>query len=139
MAIFAAEVTTDGRLQIKEPATWRALLARLAKRKRRGVTVVLSPERRQRTNQQNRWYWGVVVPALSEWSGYERDEMHELLGRMFLAIERALPNGAVIASRRSTADLSTEEFSEYCERVRRFAAENGLYIPGPNEPDTVTL
>jgi hypothetical protein len=37
---------------------------------------------------------------------------------------------------RSTSDLSTIEFEEYCSKIRMWASkELGVYIPSPNEPD----
>ena len=40
-----------------------------------------------------------------------------------------------LPSVRSTAKLSTVEFAEYVEQVRRLAAEMGCYIPDPGGVD----
>ena len=85
-----------------------------------------------RSSQANRYYFGVVIKAFSEHTGYERDEMHELLAMKFLRIEDDPLTGA--PRRKRTPKCDTAEFHEYVERCRRFAAsELGISIPDPNE------
>lgn len=74
----------------------------------------------------------MVIKAFSEHTGYERDEMHELLAMKFLRIEDDPITGA--PRRKRTPKCDTAEFHEYVERCRRFAAtELGIVIPDPNE------
>ena len=81
---------------------------------------------RARTLPQNAAYWALVIPAatqgFSEQWGYRvsEEEAHETLAEEFLFEERRLVNEATgeikwVRSRRSTATLSTKEFSEYYE------------------------
>ena len=96
------------------------------------VNIVISKRKKHRTNPQNSWYWACVVAIPAEHFGYTPDEMHEAFKWMFLRkhIEDNRPLTVV-----STASLSTVEFSEYVEKCRQFCAEEGLYIPDPEEVD----
>lgn len=99
--------------------------------KRAEITV--RPETKSRTNEQNRYLWGVVYKYISEEIGYEPEQVHELMKFKFLKIE-ILVKGNPETVIRSTTDLSTEEFNQYVERIVRWAAEFlGLVIPDPNE------
>lgn len=77
--------------------------------------------------------WGVVVKMLSDEMGLIPEETHELLKGMFLK------KGVEVGGKRyeivkSTASLSIEEFEEYLEKIRLWAAvELNCEIPLPNE------
>lgn len=91
------------------------------------VELVLRKHRRQRSNQQNKYYWSVVVEMVAEHCGYEPEEAHEALAWHLLAIP---PEDGKLPRRQRTPKLDTAEFGDYVERVKRFAAEEwGLYIP----------
>ena len=78
----------------------------------------------ERSNPQLRYYFGVVLDMISEELGYELIETHELMLNMFLK-----PKG-----RSSTVGLTTQEFSQYTEQIRRWAIkERQINIPEPNE------
>jgi len=99
--------------------------------KRAEITV--RPETKSRTNEQNRYLWGVVYKYISEEIGYEPEQVHELMKFKFLKIE-ILVKGNPETVIRSTTDLSTEEFNQYVERIVRWAAEFlSVSIPEPNE------
>lgn len=107
------------------------------------VEVVVRKRRFIRSLAQNRYYWGVIVKALSEHTGYEKDEMHATLKTIFLPKHLVFTdtNGSVtsdVVIGGSTTKLSTDEFSEYCATIQRTAAEGKfgqpLYIPDPDEP-----
>ena len=106
----------------------------LAKVEGRRVIESIKREQHARTMSQNRYYWGVVLAVLSEWSGHEAEELHEHLTDKFLAREqRQLPNGEVMTPTARTSVLSIEEFSGYVDRVVRWAAEQGVYVPSADE------
>jgi len=85
--------------------------------------------RRLRSDQQNRYYWGVVMQYLSQWCGYTPEEMHEAMKMKFLIVHRdKLPDTV-----RSTRSLTKDEMVEYIDNVIMFAAENGVVIPDANQ------
>lgn len=121
-----------GVLTFDDPLRWKATLGKLAGHR---VTITVRREQQRRTTNQNAWYWSSVGPLalFSEWTGYEKDEAHDLLKSMFLKVERVLPSGEVVETIGSTASMSIEEFSAYCDRVVRFLAEHGMCVPEPGQ------
>lgn len=135
-AVFSGQVSDRGQLLLDDPALVLARLLRMFKGKR--VDVVVTREKKQRSDSQNKYYWSMVVPIFSEITGYEKDEAHDVLKAMFLRREVALPNGRTVEVVGSSADLDTKAFHEYVERCRRFMAEQGWNVPSPGEAVEVT-
>jgi len=96
----------------------------------RRVVVTKTPERRDRTLSQNAYYRGVVIKVISQWADHDPDEIHEAMRYKFLGT-RETKTGLRIVGR--TSRLTTAEFTEYVERVRQWAAEQGLVIPDPQK------
>lgn len=94
------------------------------------VEVVVRKPKRQRSNQANKWYWGCILAMIGDYCGYEPEEAHQAMKWLFL--RRPADVDGAPDTVRSTAILSTDEFSEYCEQIRRWAAlELGINIPDP--------
>lgn len=128
---FAGKVVEkDGKIQLdiyEKPRFKRYLRTLLGVP---AVEVFVRELKRRRSDRQNRYYWGVVVALLAEYFGYSREEMHEALKMKFLRKEPPDKPATV----RSTTDLSTQEFEDYLEEVRQWAAEfYGIDIPLPDE------
>lgn len=95
--------------------------------------VTVDKKQKIRSNPENRYYRGVVVPLIAETIGeYDEDEVHEMLKIKFLPIEKeGFPNSC-----KSTTTLTTVEFEEYLSKIRMWASEFlNCYIPLPNEVD----
>lgn len=133
---FSATVT-NGTLP---EGTWQAIRCLLKGMDGKRVVLTLKEAQRPRSNPQNRWYWGVCVPAVTamfrEAGNYVDDEdVHEYLKQHVGKLNRVivLPNQEVVRTVGSTAKLSTKEFSDYCERIIAWASEFGVSIPLPGE------
>lgn len=113
--------------------------------------------RRQRSNDQNAYYWGVVIPIIQEAIGNLRErethadiqdavgastaglenivdpeDVHDILKFQFL---RSYVAG-VFERVKSTTDLDTLAFEDYLSRVRTWATQElGVFIPLPNESE----
>ena len=124
----------DGQIQFDNAADFTRELGRLEGQR---VKVSLSKFRKSRSDNENRYYWGVVVAMLASELGYTSEEMHEILKGLFLSsLESFERNGKRIEVRivESTADLSTVEFEQFLAKIRQWASlELGIYIPLPNE------
>lgn len=97
------------------------------------VEVTIKKYKKDRTEPQNNFYWGVVIDILSNALGYETDEIHEILKNMFLKKWVDI-KGKEYLIIKSTKSLKTDEFTEYIEKIRRWASiQNGIFIPDPNE------
>ncbi len=107
--------------------------------------LTLENEKKKRSNQQNRWYWGCVVKMIGDYIGSDAEETHELMKAKFnsemviVKVPYKYPKTGKIRMvkrrmrvPRSTTALSTQEFSDYCEAIRRWGAEFlALDIPDP--------
>lgn len=97
------------------------------------IVLTVDKPKRKRSNNQNEYYWGVVVElirqSLKERSGFDltKEETHDFLKSKFNSIEVA---GLLIP--KSTTALSTEQFNQYIETIVKWAAEIlFLVIPEP--------
>lgn len=98
------------------------------------VLLSLRKYQEKRSNPQNRYYFGVVVKIIGLFIGEADPEaVHDMLKNQF-NYEIKVVGGKEIRVPQSTADLDTDAFAQYIERIRAWASEwLGLYIPDPNE------
>ena len=112
------------------------------------LVVRIEPEEKQRTKRQNRYLWGVVYKYLVDNDpGYFVNEeterllkgrgiamneiVHEFCKAQFLPpVDLGIGGGMRIT--KSTAKLNRQEFNDYVENIRRWAAETlQVFIPDP--------
>lgn len=96
---------------------------------------------KKRSNLQNNYYWGVVVPVLViglREVGYEdidSNTAHELMKLKYL--KKILLNkktGEITNILGTTTELTAVEFNEYLDKINNFAIEYlNTEIPLPNE------
>lgn len=105
------------------------------------VKITLAERKKQRSLNQNAFYWGVVIPAIitvlrGEGNMHaDGDLAHEV------ALELPCPPTGVrrveyrekIIELRSSSGLNTVDWEEYVEQIRVWCAENGVQLPYPNE------
>jgi hypothetical protein len=136
LVVASAEVK-GGKLFIRNRRAFDDQIARLNERWELEVTV--KRQTTTRSLQANRYYWGVVVAALSEHTGYTPDELHDFLKMKFIPKRLAVcdGNGVVVDELvlgGSTREMNTIEFYDYVESIRMWAAEElGVVTPDPNE------
>lgn len=110
-------------------------LVQLSKLEGKRFEETLRQEKSKRSLDQNAYYWGVVVEILRDHFGYETyeaEEVHDGLKLIFLRIHER----EGLETMRSTTKLSTVEFEDYLEKIRRWAIkEHNCRIPLPNECD----
>lgn len=99
------------------------------------VDVIVRTHRKDRTHSQNAWYWSCVVAIPAAHFGYTADEMHDAFKFLFLLRDE---EGKPVTTK-STAELSTVEFSAYVEQCRKWCAENNLFIPDPSSVDISSI
>ena len=98
-------------------------------------------QEKARTLEQNNYYWGVVVPAVSNYTGFTPEETHEALKEKYLTVKTRLrwDRRRTLSFKRSTTSLITREFADFVLRVRRdFGAEidgqRYSVVAAPNQP-----
>jgi len=111
--------------------------------------LTLEPIKKNRSNQQNSFYWGVVVvlvqSGLKDATGEFRtaENIHyNILLKMF-APEKELINietGECITEKISSSEMTTTQFMEYIMEIQKWASEFlNIDIPNPNEEITLNF
>lgn len=110
-----------------------AVLSALSKDKPLRVTI--EELKRKRSDEQNRYLWGVVYKTLLDHlPGWEAEDVHEyMLGECYgwetiegMGKKRLKPI-------RRSSKLNKMEFADYIAFIQRKASELGVYIPDPSE------
>ena len=108
-----------------------------------GKHLITIKDYRKRSLQQNDYYWAVVVPLVRKGlfdAGFDEvtdnEIAHEVVKKFFLKTPiLSKQTGEIIDIGGSSTKLTVPEFSEFLERVVKWASEYlGIYIPSPNEP-----
>lgn len=117
-----------GRIRLKDTLLFNSQVQKLEGCE---VQITLTKRFNDRSSNQNRYYWGVVIKILCDHFGYFDEEMHEAMKWMFLRkTEGAIPTVL------STTRLNTLEFEDYVEKIRVWAmSEHEIKIPLPGEID----
>ena len=125
---FAAVIRRDGtekKLVIKSPRWYTHQIQKF--RDGEDVTLVIHNRKPKRTEQQNRYYWGAYLPLIAEEAGEkDLDRLHELFKGKFLTEGIVEVLGQKVRMKKSTAQLSKVEFSEY---IMAIESETGVTAP----------
>jgi hypothetical protein len=132
MAIYKG-IVKDGALLL--PPISARLLQRV---EGKAVQVELQPWSDSRTNRQNRYYWGCVIEGAIaafrfDWGVQLTPQAaHDACRTLFLGAQPMGVRGVPVV--RSSAGLSTAEFTAYIETIRHWALHDcGVMIPSPDE------
>lgn len=98
------------------------------------VALDLDQFKDTRSERQNKYYWGVVIPIFADFFGMDPVEAHEALKWEHLRKSIKDREGNPRITIRSTASMKTNEFEDYMAKLRKWGAEQfSLNIPEPNE------
>ncbi|QDT46213.1 hypothetical protein Pan258_02300 [Symmachiella dynata] len=101
--------------------------------KREEVIVKPYDPKRDRSSQQNRYYWSVVLGTIAAETAHTPEEIHEWAKAWFLPRTFITMKGREYEVGKSTTSLSTEEFSRYVEQIKAWAgSELSISIPDPS-------
>ena len=96
--------------------------------------VVVDLYKKTRSNEQNRYLWGVAYKALEDATGQPKEDWHDyFLGEHFGWETTELFGKKKLRPLKRSSKLTTSEFCDYVAFIQQRAAENGLYVPDPNE------
>jgi len=128
---------SEGRWKDENPEYFKRWLSKYSNQR---AIIKLKKWRKQRSGDQNAYYWAVVISHVRDNHGFlDDDEAHEFCKTKFNKKQRSskiTKAGNIIITEigGSTAGLDTLEFEEYLEKIRTFeAVEFGDIIPLPNE------
>lgn len=113
------------------------------------LNVTVESEKKTRSLQANRRYWGLIVPAFAEYCGHEvfpqsaeesgmtpKDSAHQVLKAMFIGRKKiTLPDGTEVEVEPSTKSLTTKEFADLQDKAERLLVANGIRLPAEFEQD----
>lgn len=128
--VVASASVLDGKLRLDDKAAFRAALEKLGQG---DYTVIVMQPGDQRSTQQNRRYWGVLIKAFCAHTGYTPYEAHEMAKGMFLAhragacdhVEADIIGQVVVED--TTTNLCTSCFGLYMEDYEMWlASEFGI-------------
>ncbi len=105
------------------------------------VDIIIKKRVKSRSNNQNKFYWGVFLPAVKYGlldAGHfmsNEEQVHDLLKLKFLKYNSVNEDtGEFIEALGSTTTMSTFEFETYLTNIRAWAAEYlNCVLPFPNE------
>jgi len=105
------------------------------------IEISIKARKKERSTDQNRYYWGVVIPIATDclnaqWgTAYTREEMHDYLKGQFNTDTLLNEDtGEVLTMPMSTTRNSTTEMMGYMDRIKQWVQESfGVVVPEPNE------
>ena len=99
------------------------------------LEITISRLRATRSQQANRYYWGVVLHLISEHTGDTPEDLHDYFKTRFLPKKLSLAGDELdVVVGGSTRTMNTSQFYAYVEQVRTFAGDFlNLEIPLPDE------
>lgn len=104
------------------------------------VKITVSKLYDKRSNQQNKYYWGVIIDLFrkgweeSQGEKISMEQAHEILKHECNYSEIVNPTtGAVIRTGNTTTELNTKDYEEYLTRCRNFIWEwFNIIVPLPD-------
>lgn len=92
------------------------------------IELKLNKFRDSRTLSQNSYYWACVLEGVMEFTGYTKEEAHEVCKLRYLTDWETNPNFPRV---KSTTELDTREFAEYLDKIILLCGENGVTVESP--------
>jgi hypothetical protein len=120
MPIFFAKIE-DSKLHLQNKDAFDLFLAKVKDCPR--VIVSIKKERKTRSNDHNRYYWGYVLTEIAKESGHSTEELHEALKIQFLPKRFIKVGGKELETERRTRTLPTNEFGEFIEKVKSLGSQ----------------
>lgn len=107
------------------------LAARFAGKRVEVRVKTLSPKR---SLAANNYYWGCIVSALSDYTGYSKDEVHDLLKSRYASEPNYIVNektGEMIETNvpRQTRHMTKAEFAQFVDLSEQLCVELGIMLP----------
>jgi len=116
----------NGKLKLDNPAQFNRKIEELEGKR---IEIDLKVRRKNRSLDQNAYYWGVVLAAISDFTGYDVEDLHNHF--KYNLLKKDVGN---LNTFKSTSNLNTKEFTDYIDKIIRFANQVlGIEIPTPEQ------
>ena len=99
------------------------------------VDVTVGKRKHIRSQQQMRYYFGVVVKLIADYTGDDIDTIHDFLKDKFAPRKTITVQGEARTIAGCTHDLFRDNFfADYVDHIRKWAAQElEVVIPDPNQ------
>lgn len=116
----------DGKLVFDNEKYFRTLLSKYADTPR--VRIIVEKERGNKTRNQLAYLYGIVYKSICEYTGFHEAELDAAMKSKYLRTKMQWRGGdlTIIKDKRN---LTSDEMSEYIQRVCEEAAELGVIVP----------
>lgn len=131
MMLGKQEIILDGEAQ-------RAIVMRAIEELRldKPIVVTIEPYKKKRSLSQNALLWKrhtEITNAISEYTGYSAEDVHEILKQKFLQPTILEINGQIV-KRYSSKNLTTAEMTKFMDQIEAFAqTELGIILTNPED------
>ncbi len=105
----------------------------------RAFEVIVKPHVRKRSEQQNRYLWGVCYATIlreggEALRGWRDTDLHEHFLGEWAGVERMkIGTSIYLRPRKRSSNLNKQEFADYILFLQQRAAELGILIPDPDQ------
>ena len=140
MDLFYGKVNEDGTVKLYDPNFNRSFLQKYIDK---DVEIEVRLESKKRSDRQNRFYWGVVIPTIIKWQQeqegieYTKDEIHHFILKNIVKptveVHPVMGEQVIVYKTKTTSQMNTKEFNQFKEELQLYFAERGIDIPDPNE------
>jgi len=113
---------TKGKLNLKNTEAFDMWCGSLEGKE---VDCIVRERKKDRTIAQNSFYW-LYLTLIEKETGNDANDVHEVAKRMFLRPRFVMVMGKEVKLPNSTTNLSSQEFSEYLDKI---CAWCGVPIP----------
>ena len=111
------------------------------------VVITIDKVKKKRSNNQNAFYWGVLIPLMQQgakdtWGeSWSVDKAHKHLSKLFVFHESVnIKTGLITKTPKSTTELTTTDWEVYVTEIRIYLLENfDIDAPEPNQEITLKL
>lgn len=98
------------------------------------VSVTIDNERVTASEQQRRYLFGVVYPIICDYTGHDKEEIHDWAMRQHFGTKKVRVGKSISEVRRSWTTLAKHEGVEFINWLIVFcAAELGCVVPSPED------
>ncbi|MFH1525608.1 MAG: hypothetical protein ABIG69_02990 [Bacteroidota bacterium] len=123
----------DGKLKLNSPSLFTTDWQQY---KDKEIYLTVAEVKRERSNNQNRYFHAVIAVPMADKAGISINEMkRDLLIEAFGSIEVTRgKRTTTVPAQEHTSELDTSQFEHLCSTARRIASEfYNMYIKLPNE------
>lgn len=141
---WPVKITESGKIEFENKDQWDNFKIPFYGKE---MTLILKKRTKDRSRQEEKFYWAVVVQMVATEMEVTRESAHHLMAEMFLTTEERAGNGTRYKRVLSTTELGDKAYRAYWEKCIHWAAlptadeglsqDSGLnlFVPFPNESD----